>query len=85
MSEERIVSKSIIGKTIVSQSAKTIGKVNDLVFETKTGELIYIVVSSPTPYANSFDLEKDSEGNLQIPFSSVIAIGDFVVIQEEDL
>ncbi len=30
-------------------------------------------------------LEKDKEGNILVPFSSVIAIGDFMVISEEDI
>ena len=85
MSEERITSKNIINKTIVSKAGKTFGKVSDIVFETRTGELIYLLLESPSPYALTFDLEKNKEGRVQIPFSSVLAIGDFIVIQEEDL
>ncbi len=85
MSDDRIVSQNIIGKTIVSKSGKTFGKVSDIVFETRTGELIYLLINNPTSYANTFSLDKNKEGQVQIPFSSVLAIGDFVVIQEEDL
>ncbi len=85
MSDDRLTSKSIINKTIVSKTGKTFGKVGDIVFETRTGELIYLLLDNPTQYATSFEIEANKEGKLQIPFSSVLAIGDFVVIQEEDL
>ena len=80
-----LISKKLIGKTIVSKTGKTIGKVSDIVFETRTGELVYILLGEPTSFAASFELEKDKEGVYQIPFSAVIAIGDFVVVSEEDL
>lgn len=83
--DERINSKKIINKTIVSKTGKTFGKVSDLVFETRTGELIYLLLDSPTSYATTFELEPNAEGKFQIPFSSVLAIGDFIVIQEQDL
>ena len=31
------------------------------------------------------ELEKNKDGTLLIPFSSVIAVGDFVVVAEEDI
>ncbi|MFA5405863.1 MAG: PRC-barrel domain-containing protein [Candidatus Nanoarchaeia archaeon] len=85
MADERIISRNIIGKTVVSKTGKTFGKVGDVVFETRTGELIYILLDSPTSYTSTFELEANKDGIIQIPFSSVIAVGDFVVIQEEDL
>lgn len=82
---ERIPSKNILGRTVVSKAGKKFGEVGDLVFETKTGELIYVVLKNPTTYAESFDLEKDEKGNLKIPFSSIVAVGDYVVVAEEDI
>jgi sporulation protein YlmC with PRC-barrel domain len=78
-------SKQLIGKTVVSKTGKRFGEVGDIVFETRSGELINLVLSNPTPYTEKMELEKDKEGNLQIPFSAVIAIGDFMVISEEDI
>ena len=82
---ERVDSRKILGKTVVSKTGKKFGEVGDLVFETKTGEIIYIILKNPTPYAHSFDLEKDGEGNLEIPFSAVVSIGDYVIVAEEDI
>ncbi len=82
---ERIPSKNILGRTVVSKSGKKFGEVGDLTFEAKTGELIYIILKNPTPYADSFELEKDQYGKIKIPFSSVVAVGDYVVVAEEDI
>lgn len=82
---ERIPSKEILGKTVVSKTGKKFGEVDDLIFESKTGELIYVILGDKTSYADSFELEKDERGNTRIPFSSVVAIGDYLVVAEEDI
>jgi len=78
-------SKQLLGKTIVSKTGKRFGEVGDLIFETKSGELIHLVVNNPTSYTEKLELEKDKTGKILIPFSAVIAIGDFMVIAEEDI
>lgn len=85
MAEEKKLSRHIVGKTVVSKSGKKFGEVGDIVFESRTGELIYLTLKAATPHASSLDLEKDKDGDHLIPFSSVIAIGDFVVIGDEDI
>ncbi len=85
MAEEKKFSRHIIGKIIVSKSGKKFGEVGDIVFESRTGELIYLTLKSATPYASNLGLEKGKDGDPLIPFSSVIAIGDFVVIGDEDI
>jgi sporulation protein YlmC with PRC-barrel domain len=82
---DRIFSKNILGKTVVSKAGKKFGEVGDIVFETKNGELIYVILKNSTSYASQFELEKDSNGNYQVPFNAVIAVGDFVVVAEEDI
>lgn len=78
-------SKQLIGKTVVSKSGKRFGEVGDMVFETRSGELIHLVLKNPTPYTERLELEKDKDNSLLIPFSAVIAVGDFMVISEEDI
>ncbi len=83
--EDKKFSKQIIGKTIVSKTGKRFGEVGDVIFETRSGELIHMVVSNPTAYTEKLELEKDKNNNILIPFSAVIAVGDFMVIAEEDI
>ncbi|PIN70311.1 hypothetical protein COV93_02045 [Candidatus Woesearchaeota archaeon CG11_big_fil_rev_8_21_14_0_20_43_8] len=83
--EERNHSKLLIGKTVVSKTGKKFGEVGDIIFETRSGELIHLLVKNPTMYIEKLELEKDKSGNILVPYSSVIAVGDFVVIAEEDI
>lgn len=78
-------SKELLGKTIVSKSGKKFGEVGDLIFEVGSGELIHIQLKNPTVYMERMELEKTKEGQILIPFSAVIATGDYVVIAEEDI
>ena len=82
---EKNFSKQLIGKTVVSKTGKRFGEVGDLSFENRSGELIHLVLHNPTPYTTKLELEKDSDGHILIPFSAVIAMGDFMVIAEEDI
>ena len=79
------LSKDLINKGVVSKSGKRFGIVGDISFETKSGELIHIVLTNPTVHVQKLDLEKDNDGSILIPFSSVVAIGDFLVVSEEDI
>jgi len=83
--EDKKFSRQIIGKTVVSKTGKRFGEVGDVVFETSSGELIHVVLRNPTPYADKLELEKNKEGEPLIPFSAVIALGDFIVVAEEDI
>ncbi len=83
--EEKRISRDIVGKTVVSKTGKRFGEVNDIIFETRSGELIHMVLKNPTSYADKLELEKDKSGSILIPFSAVIAMGDFMVIAEEDI
>ena len=75
----------LLGKMIVTKEGKRLGFVKDITFETSSGELINVVVKDPTPYTKNLNLEKTSTSELLVPFNSIIAIGDFLVVSEEDL
>lgn len=76
---------AIVGKMILTKEGKRLGFVKDITFETKSGELISILVKDATTYTKNLNLEKTSSNELLIPHSSIIAIGDFVIVSEEDL
>jgi len=83
--EDKKFSKQLIGKTVVSKTGKRFGEVGDIIFETRSGELIHIILKNPTAYTEKLELEKDKENNILIPYSAVIAVGDFLVVAEEDI
>ena len=85
MQEGKKTFNSLVGKMIVTKEGKRLGFVKDITFETNSGELINLVVKDSTTYTKKLNLEKSSSNESLIPYSSIIAIGDFVIISEEDL
>lgn len=85
MADDKKPAKELIGKVVVSKTGRKFGEVKDLVFEVKSGELIHIVLKNPSPYVEKLELERDKEGNYLIPWSAVMASGDFLVVSEEDI
>lgn len=83
--DDKKFAKQIIGKTVVSKTGKRFGEVGDIIFETRSGELIHMVLTNTTAYTEKLELEKDKAGKILVPFSAVIAIGDFMVVAEEDI
>ena len=77
--------REIIGKLVVTKEGKRLGIVKDITFETRTGELIQLVIKEPTPYTRNLNLEVSPFKDILVPYNTIIAIGDFVVISEEDL
>lgn len=85
MTLEKRPLKDIISKLVVTKEGRRLGFVKDISFETKTGELIQILLKDPTPYIRNLNLEMSSSKEALIPYNAIIAIGDFVVVSEEDL
>lgn len=85
MQSEKIPYITLLGKMIVTKEGKRLGFVKDIVFETRSGELISVVVKDPTPYTKNLNLERTSSNELLIPYSSIISMSDFLVVSEEDL
>lgn len=85
MQSEKNPFNVLVGKMVVTKEGKRLGFVKDITFETRSGELIGIVIRDATPYTRNLNLEKTSAGEFLIPYSSIIAIGDFMIVSEEDL
>tara|TARA_Y100000310_G_scaffold305463_1_gene345637 strand:+ start:3488 stop:3748 length:261 start_codon:yes stop_codon:yes gene_type:complete len=85
MEGEKRFARQLIGKTVVSKSGKRFGEVGGLYFELRTGELIQLLLRSPTAFAEGLELERDKNGSFLVPFSSVVALGDYLVISEEEI
>ncbi len=85
MQESKNIFSSILGKMLVTKEGRRLGFVKDVTFETRSGELISLVIRDATPYTKNLNLEKTGSDEFLIPYSAIIAIGDFVIVSEEDL
>ncbi len=77
--------KSLLGKQVVTKEGKKLGTIKDITFEANTGELIHFVLKDLSAYTNHLSLEATNNKEALVPHNSVIAIGDFIVVSEEDL
>lgn len=77
--------KALLGKQVVTKEGKKLGIVKDITFEARTGELIHIILRELTTYTANLSLERTKDREALIPYNSVIAVGDFIVVSEEDL
>jgi len=84
MAEKRAF-RSFIGKQVVTKDGKKLGFVKDITFEARTGELIHLVLKDTTSYTANLSLERTKDKEALVPYNSVIAVGDFIVVSEEDL
>ena len=82
---KRLLGKEFLSRVVVSKSGKKFGEVSDLIFDTKTGEIVDITLNRPTQYIKDVNLEVDSDGDYLIPYHAVIAVGDFIVVSEEEI
>jgi len=85
MAIEKKPLREFLGKLVVTKEGKRLGLVKDITFETRTGELIQVIVKEPTPYTRNLNLELTKQKEALIPHNAVVAVGDFVVVSEEDL
>lgn len=85
MSIDKKPHKEVLGKAVVTKEGKRLGTVKDITFETRTGELIHVILKDPTPHSTQLNLEKSQQREILIPYNAIIAIGDFIVVSEEDL
>jgi len=77
--------KVLLGKQVVTKEGKKLGIVKDITFEARTGELIHIVLKDLTTYTTNLSLERTKDKEALVPYNAVIAVGDFIVVSEEDL
>ncbi len=71
---------SIAGKEIVNIDGTVLGSLENAVFERRTGKLVDLVVK-PDRELNRQKYREDGKFVL-IPFSSVVAVKDFIVVDE---
>ncbi len=76
----KVFAGSIAGKEIVNIDGAVLGELENVIFELKTGKLVDLVVK-PDSELNRLKYREDGK-NVLIPFSSVVAVKDYIVVDE---
>ena len=86
MAEERLRSKELIGKVLISEeTGKKFGVIGDIDYVTDSGELINLALTEATAHTNNMNLQQDEKARMLVPFSAVKSVGDFVIVSEKDI
>ena len=76
----KVFAGSIAGKEIVNVDGTVLGELENMVIDLKTGKLVDLVVK-PDPELNRMKYREDGKFVL-IPFTSVVAVKDYIVVDE---
>jgi sporulation protein YlmC with PRC-barrel domain len=76
----KVFSGSIVGKEIVNIDGAVLGELENVIFEVQTGKLVDLVVK-PDSGLNRTKYREEGKFVL-IPFSSVVAVKDYIVVDE---
>ncbi|NMC09620.1 MAG: photosystem reaction center subunit H [Methanothrix sp.] len=76
----KVFAGTIAGKEIVNIDGTVLGELENVVFELKTGKLVDLVVK-PDSDLNRMKYREQGKFVL-IPFSSVVAVKDYIVVDE---
>jgi sporulation protein YlmC with PRC-barrel domain len=76
----KVFSGSIAGKEVVNIDGMVLGDLEDVIFDVQTGKLVDLLVK-PDKELNRIKYREDGRFVL-IPFASVVAIKDYIVIDE---
>jgi sporulation protein YlmC with PRC-barrel domain len=80
----QILASKLKSVGVITDRGLQIGKVNDVIFDEKDGKIISIVVK-PASREVLGTIQRDESGNALVPFSAVMSIRDYVVVNERIL
>ena len=80
----RILASSMRDMRILTDKGLRVGTIFDLEVDEETGEVETLIVK-PESQEIEQNLSTDEDGNALVPFSSVVAIRDYIVIAEKNL
>ncbi|NYT01376.1 MAG: photosystem reaction center subunit H [Methanosarcinales archaeon] len=75
-----IFASELAGKEIVNVSGTVLGEVENMIFDTKTGAVLDLVIK-PDPEAPRGRFRTEGKFML-IPFAAVMAVKDYIVVDE---
>ncbi len=76
----KVFAGSIAGKEIVNIDGAVLGELENMIFEIQTGKLVDMIVK-PDSQLNRQRYREEGKYVL-IPFSSVVAVKDYIVVDE---
>lgn len=80
----RVLASSLRDRKILTDKGLRIGKIYDIIINENSGKLETLVID-PESEEIKENLMTDEDDNVLIPFSSVVAVKDYIIISESSL
>lgn len=80
----RILASSLRDMRVLTDKGLRVGNIHDLDVDENTGKVQTLSIKPETEEITQ-NLSTDEDGNALVPFSSVVAIRDYVVVAEKSL
>jgi sporulation protein YlmC with PRC-barrel domain len=77
-----VIAEQLIGKTVVTNDGFELGRFLDIELNELTGKLVSLILepNGDNAYVKKLDVK---EGKLKVPYTSVLAVNDFIVIDRK--
>lgn len=80
----KVFASSLRDMKILTDKGLRVGRIFDMTVDETTGKIESIIVK-PESQEIGQSLKSDTDGNAVIPFSSIIAVRDYIVVSEKSL
>jgi sporulation protein YlmC with PRC-barrel domain len=79
-----LMARQLSGKKVITNEGEDFGKLVDLNINEVTGKLETLVVEPNPDSALAANMKKE-DGMLVIPYESVLAVGDYMIVEKRNL
>ena len=79
-----VIAKSLGGKKVITNDGEEVGKLVDVTIQDTTGKIEDLIIE-PNPDSRIAQNMAGEDGYVYIPFSAVIAVSDYVVVDRKHL
>ncbi len=79
-----VIARQLSGKRLVTNEGENFGMVVDLEVNEVTGKLESLVIESNPDSMTASKMRKE-DGMLRIPYESVLAVGDFIIVDKRNM
>ena len=88
MTTNFIIAKQLAAKKVITNTGEQVGALSDLVIDEVSGKIISVIVevNTDSKIMQKYLQKVEADGKmLEIPYSAVRAVKDFIIIDEREL
>lgn len=80
-----VLARQLAGKSIIANDGEALGRAADILMNERNGRLEAIAMEPNPDSAGARKLKKEPDGYVYVPYSAVLAAGDFIIIDRKTL